>query len=111
MIFDAAHNPDGARALAARPARNWPDEREVVCCLAILAEKDAEGDRRGTRARLRALRLHRDPRGGDPGLGQARWATPYPAEELAELCRAAGAEAEAVADPVDAWRTGTGACA
>ncbi|MGH2923662.1 MAG: bifunctional folylpolyglutamate synthase/dihydrofolate synthase, partial [Solirubrobacterales bacterium] len=54
-VYDAAHNPDGARALAAsladlvpprrvrRGLRRVTEPREVVCCLAILAEKDAEG--------------------------------------------------------------------
>ncbi len=41
-IFDAAHNPDGARALA-RTLPELAGGREVVCCLAVLAEKDAAG--------------------------------------------------------------------
>src|SRR5215211_2608639 len=51
-IYDAAHNPDGARALAAalpelageREVGRWrrrSEVRPVVCCIAILAEKDA----------------------------------------------------------------------
>jgi dihydrofolate synthase/folylpolyglutamate synthase len=40
ILLDAAHNPDGARALAeALPA--LAGERPVVACLAILADKDA----------------------------------------------------------------------
>ena len=37
------------------------------------------------------------------GLRQARRRDRIPAAELAELCREAGAEAEAVPDPVAAW--------
>ena len=42
LILDAAHNPDGARALAeALPEATG--EAPVVACLAILADKDAAG--------------------------------------------------------------------
>ena len=39
MIFDAAHNPQGALALA----RAITPGQDVVCCLAILEGKDAGG--------------------------------------------------------------------
>ncbi|MQA74450.1 MAG: bifunctional folylpolyglutamate synthase/dihydrofolate synthase [Solirubrobacterales bacterium] len=42
LILDAAHNPDGARALAeALPAA--AAGREVIACLAVLADKDVAG--------------------------------------------------------------------
>ena len=70
-VYDAAHNPDGARALA----RTLPDlvgDAEVVCCLAVLEGKDAGGIVAGPGAGLRALRLHRDSRGGDARQRPAR---------------------------------------
>ena len=42
VIFDAAHNPDGARALF-ELLPELTDGREIVCCLAVLEEKDAAG--------------------------------------------------------------------
>jgi len=42
LILDAAHNPDGARALA-EALPEVAGEAPVVACLAILADKDAAG--------------------------------------------------------------------
>ena len=42
VIFDAAHNPDGARALF-ELLPELTDGREIVCCLAVLEDKDAAG--------------------------------------------------------------------
>jgi dihydrofolate synthase/folylpolyglutamate synthase len=42
VILDAAHNPDGARALAEALAAR-ADSRPVVACIAVLADKDAAG--------------------------------------------------------------------
>jgi dihydrofolate synthase / folylpolyglutamate synthase len=101
-VYDAAHNPDGARALA----ESLPDlvgDREVVCCLAILEGKDATGivDALApavSRFVCTEIPPERIEGSGRPG-GRAR-----PALEVAALCRKAGAEAEAIADPLDAWR-------
>jgi dihydrofolate synthase/folylpolyglutamate synthase len=101
-VYDAAHNPDGARALA----ESLPDlvgDREVVCCLAILEGKDATGivdalASAVTRFVCTEIPPERIEGSGRPG-GRAR-----PALEVAALCRKAGAEAEAIADPLDAWR-------
>ncbi|MGA9633789.1 MAG: Mur ligase family protein, partial [Solirubrobacterales bacterium] len=41
-VFDAAHNPDGARALA-EALPGLAGGTEVVCCLAVLEGKDANG--------------------------------------------------------------------
>jgi dihydrofolate synthase/folylpolyglutamate synthase len=41
LLLDAAHNPDGARALAEALAERG--EEQVVACMAILSEKDADG--------------------------------------------------------------------
>ena len=70
-IFDAAHNPDGARALA-ESLPTLTEEREVVCCLADPRGEGRDRDRRRARAGCLALRLHGDPAGADRGLGPAR---------------------------------------
>jgi dihydrofolate synthase/folylpolyglutamate synthase len=89
---DAAHNPDGAAALAeALPA--LAGGRRIVACLAILADKDAEAMVRALTPALelavctelprRALERH-----GRPG------ARPHAASELVAACRRAGLAAE-----------------
>ena len=95
-FLDAAHNPDGAAALA-EALSEVAVGRPVVACLAILGDKDAA-------AMVRALA---------PALGQvvcteldavvlaARGlpgALSHPAGELAEICAAAGLAAEAEPD-------------
>ncbi len=93
VYVDAAHNPDGARALAeALPA--LAAGRRIVACLAILADKDAEAMIAAlapvleravcTELPAAALRGH-----GRPG------ARSRPAAELAALCERAGLAAEA----------------
>jgi dihydrofolate synthase / folylpolyglutamate synthase len=137
MIFDAAHNPDGARALAellpdlapARELRARPfglehllkpfraigpkrlqkrchkraDQREVVCCLAVLDDKDVGGIVRAlTPACAHFVCTEVAPEqiegSGRPGGRSTA------AGELADLCHEAGAGAEAIADPLKAWR-------
>ena len=100
-IFDAAHNPDGAIALA----EALPDlarGRDVVCCLAVLEGKDATGIVDGLApACSRFVCTEIPPESiegsGRPG-GRAR-----PALELAALCDRAGVPAEAIGDPIEAW--------
>ena len=102
QIFDAAHNADGAAALAAA----LPDlsgGRDVVCCLAILAEKDATEIVAGLAPVCSRFVCTQIPEEAIRGSGRPV-GTSYSAAELAEICRAAGAEAEAVEDPIDAWR-------
>jgi dihydrofolate synthase/folylpolyglutamate synthase len=85
VFLDAAHNPDGARALAgALPG--VAGERPVVACLAILADKDAPamiGALAPAVARAVCTEHLAAPR---PGFG---------AEELARACGEAGLPAEA----------------
>ena len=100
-IYDAAHNPDGARALA-EALPDLAGGRNVVCCLAILEGKDATGIVSGlapavSRFVCTEIPPERIEGSGRPG-GQSK-----PALEVVELCRRAGVEAEAVADPLDAW--------
>jgi dihydrofolate synthase / folylpolyglutamate synthase len=114
MIFDAAHNPDGAAALAeALPElvpprkvrrgfrREWR-RAEVVCCIAILEGKDAAGIVNAlapavTRFVCTEIPPERIEGSGRPG-GRSR-----PALEIAALCERAGIEAEAISDPLAAW--------
>jgi dihydrofolate synthase/folylpolyglutamate synthase len=100
-VFDAAHNPDGARALA-EALPELAEGREVVCCLAVLEGKDATGIIEGLAAAVSHFVCTEIPPGsiegsGRPG-GRAR-----PALELAALCEKAGVRAEAISAPVDAW--------
>jgi dihydrofolate synthase / folylpolyglutamate synthase len=101
VIYDAAHNPAGAAALAEVLPRLAGD-RDVVCCLAILEGKDAPGIvnalapavSRFVCAEIPAERIEGS---GRPG-GRSR-----PALEVAALCERAGVQAEAVPDPLTAW--------
>ncbi len=100
-IFDAAHNPDGARALA-EALLGLAGGREVVCCLAVLEGKDAGGIIDPLAGVCSHFVCTEIPSGaiegsGRPG-GRAR-----PALELAALCEKAGVGAEAVPDPLQAW--------
>jgi dihydrofolate synthase / folylpolyglutamate synthase len=97
--LDAAHNPDGAAALAeALPSvsRGAP----VYACLAVLSDKDAAGIAAALAPAVERIVCTGLPAaamaGARPGV------RPRDPEDLAKLCRAAGAEAEAVTDPHDA---------
>ncbi len=100
-IFDAAHNPDGARALA-EALPELAGGRDVVCCLAVLEGKDATGIVEGLAPACSKFVCTEIPPesiegSGRPG-GRAR-----PALELAALCEKAGVAAEAIGDPIGAW--------
>ena len=100
-VYDAAHNPDGARALA-QTLPELVGDSEVVCCLAILEGKDAPGIVNAlapavSRFVCTEIPPERIEGSGRPG-GRSR-----PALEIAALCEKAGVEAEAVADPLGAW--------
>jgi dihydrofolate synthase / folylpolyglutamate synthase len=100
-IYDAAHNLDGARALAEALPELVPG-REVVCCLAILEGKDAAAIVNGlapavSRFVCTEIPPERIEGSGRPG-GRSR-----PALEVAALCEKAGREAEAIPDPLAAW--------
>src|SRR6185369_11013399 len=101
QLFDAAHNPDGAKALA-EALPDLTDGAEVICCLAILEGKDAAGIVNAlaeacSRFVCTEIPPERIEGSGRPG-GRAR-----PALELTALCQKAGVEAEAIPDPLDAW--------
>lgn len=101
-LLDAAHNPEGAAALA-EALPEVVGERPVVACLAVLGDKDAASMvaalapalRRAVCAELPAATLEAR---GMPGGGSR------PAAELAAACEAAGLAAAAVPDLAAAVR-------
>jgi dihydrofolate synthase/folylpolyglutamate synthase len=103
LILDAAHNPDGARALA-EALPEAVGETPIVACLAILADKDAAGVLAALAPRLAAavctgLPSERLARAGRPG------AAALEATRLEALARTAGvSRVEAVHEPDAALR-------
>jgi dihydrofolate synthase/folylpolyglutamate synthase len=101
VVYDAAHNPAGATALA-ETLPELVGDAEVVCCLAVLEGKDAVGIVNGLAPACSQFVCTEIPPeaiegSGRPG-GRAR-----PALELTALCERAGVGAEAVPDPLQAW--------
>ena len=98
LILDAAHNPDGARALA----EALPDAtggRPVFACMAALADKDAAGIIEALAGRLAAIVCTEVPPERLAGAGRPGAAS-HSAESLAALARAAGlGEVQALVDP------------
>jgi dihydrofolate synthase/folylpolyglutamate synthase len=99
-FLDAAHNPDGAAALAeALPALS--EGRRVVACLAILADKDAAAMIRALAPALEHAVCTQLPADG-PKAGRmvpkSAHRPSVPALELAEMCGRAGIAAEAESD-------------
>jgi dihydrofolate synthase / folylpolyglutamate synthase len=97
MVLDAAHNPDGARALAeALPevARGRP----VVACLALLKGKDAESTVAALSGAIDHVVCTEIPARRLAELGRSG-AVSTLASTLVELCSRAGLTAEAVSDP------------
>jgi dihydrofolate synthase/folylpolyglutamate synthase len=92
---DAAHNPDGAAALA-EALPGLADGRPVVACLAILADKDAPAMIAALAPALRSVVCTEIPPAALAGHGRPG-ARSRPAGELADLCQAYGLEA--VAEP------------
>jgi dihydrofolate synthase/folylpolyglutamate synthase len=102
VIFDAAHNPDGARALF-NLLQELSDGGRVVCCVAVLEEKDAAGIVNALAPAISGFVCTEIPPEAIVGTGRPGGRS-HPASELATLCREAGVEAETVIDPVAAWR-------
>jgi dihydrofolate synthase/folylpolyglutamate synthase len=101
VIYDAAHNPDGARALA-ELLPGLAHDRPVICCLAILEGKDAPGIVSALAPAVShcvctEIPPERIEGSGRPG-GRSR-----PALEVAALCEKPGVDAEAIPDPLAAW--------
>jgi dihydrofolate synthase/folylpolyglutamate synthase len=102
VIYDAAHNPDGARALS-EALPEVAGGRPIVCCIAILAEKDARAIIDALARMCPAFVCTQIPEEAIRGSGRPVGES-HPAADLAEICRELGAEAEAIADPLAAWR-------
>jgi dihydrofolate synthase / folylpolyglutamate synthase len=101
LILDAAHNPAGARALAeALPA--VVGKRPVVACLAVLADKDAEGIVAELASHLVAAVMTEIPTERLESVGRPG-ARAFRAEELARAAREAQiSTVEARPDPEEA---------
>ena len=99
-FIDAAHNPDGAAALAeALPALSAG--RRVVACLAILADKDAPAMIKALAPALTHAITTQLPAAGPKspaGGGMSAHRPSVPADALAAMCREAGVGAEAEVD-------------
>jgi dihydrofolate synthase/folylpolyglutamate synthase len=103
--LDAAHNPDGAAALAeALPA--VIGERRLVACLAILADKDAAAMIKAVAPVLDHAVCTELPPAALEGHGRPG-ARSRPAAELLAACEEVGLEAEAEPDLEAALRRGT----
>lgn len=100
VFLDAAHNPDGAVALAAA-LPELAAGRRVVGCLAILADKDATAMVRALAPALDRVVCTEIPADGPetpgPRTGSARRPS-LQAEALARTCAEEGLAAEAEAD-------------
>ncbi len=96
VFLDAAHNPEGAAALA----ESLPEVaagRPLVACLAVLADKDAAAIVGALAPILTSVVCTELPRSalgarGAPGVAS------HPAAELAGICHAAGLAAESEGD-------------
>jgi dihydrofolate synthase/folylpolyglutamate synthase len=95
LIADAAHNEEGARALAAA-LPELAGGRPVFGCLSVLADKDA----RAIAAALAPRLQHVVCTSADPGPAMGRpGARALDATELSRELADAGVGAEAIADP------------
>jgi dihydrofolate synthase/folylpolyglutamate synthase len=105
-FVDAAHNPQGAAALAeALPGVSGG--RRVVACLAILADKDAPAMIQALAPALAHAICTELPADGPKthaGGGISAHRPSVPVRELAEMCRRAGLAAEAEPDFAAALR-------
>jgi dihydrofolate synthase/folylpolyglutamate synthase len=103
LVLDAAHNPDGARALAEALPEAVGDA-PVIACLSILADKDADGMLAALAPLLAAAVCTELPpeQLAQAGRPQSR---SFEASRLARAARAAGVpHTEAVAEPNAALR-------
>jgi dihydrofolate synthase/folylpolyglutamate synthase len=92
-FIDAAHNPDGAAALA-EALPTVTGGRRVVACLAILADKDAAAMVRALAPALELAVCTELPRAALEAHGRPGSAS-RPAAELLAACKEAGLAAEA----------------
>jgi dihydrofolate synthase / folylpolyglutamate synthase len=97
LVLDAAHNVDGARALAEALAESDPGV-PVVACLAILADKDAPGIIASLAPLLSAAVCTEIPPERLEGAGRPG-TTAVPAAELVRLCEESSISATAQREP------------
>ena len=98
--LDAAHNPDGAAALAeALPA--LAGGRPVVACIAVLADKDASGMLAALAPALDRVVCTELPAAALAAAGRPG-ARSHPAAELAKVCASYDLAAECVPEPAAA---------
>jgi dihydrofolate synthase / folylpolyglutamate synthase len=100
VFIDAAHNPDGARALA-EALPEVAGGRPVVALLGVLADKDAEGIVAALAPaldRVVCTQLPADGPKSPPGRDLSGHRPSTPATRLVALCEAAGLPAEAEPD-------------
>ena len=97
LVLDAAHNPDGARALA-EALPEVSGGAPVVACVAVLEGKDAAGIAAALAPALAAAVCTELPPRDLTGLGRPNAAS-IPAEDLAREFDRAGVASEAVSDP------------
>jgi dihydrofolate synthase / folylpolyglutamate synthase len=100
VVLDAAHNPDGARALA-EALPEVSGGAPVVACIAVLEGKDATGIAEALAPALDAAVCTQLTAQDLSGLGRPGAAS-IPAARLADLVERAGVAAEAVPDPAAA---------
>lgn len=103
VLYDTAHNPDGARALA-ESLPELTGGRPVVACLAVLADKDAAGICAALAPACEAAVCTEFPAAAVHGSGRPGGEA-IAAERLAELWREAGGRAESLSDPWEAWES------
>ncbi len=101
-LIDAAHNPDGAAALA-EALPGLAAGRPVIACLAILKDKDAAAMARALAPALQRVVCTELPEEALAARGRPR-ATSHTAAELAAACAEAGLAAEACAAFEEALR-------
>jgi dihydrofolate synthase/folylpolyglutamate synthase len=102
--LDAAHNPDGAAALA-EGLREAAGDRPVVACVAVLAEKDAKAMFAALAPAVTHLVCTKLPAEETEGRGMDRFGSrrrSFSPDELAGVAGGAGVEVESVEDFGDA---------
>ena len=105
VVYDAAHNPDGARALV-ETLPSLVGDADLVCCLAVLEGKDAGGIVEALAPACAHFVCTEIPEEEMRGTGRPD-AESMPAARLAQLCQGEGSNAEAVTDPWAAWERAT----
>lgn len=98
VILDAAHNPDGAAALAEAVAVRFPG-RDVVGCIAVLADKDAQAIVAALATVIRTAVCTEVPAERLVGVGRPGAAS-VPAAELELMFADRGVPAFTQVDPV-----------